>query len=515
MVVRSSHNDVRYHPVPLTDDATPNGHSHSNGTTGPSSHHLSTTPVRRPLLPWSHRTLLTLSLLGVCAAVWLYLNFPSLSLLLSPHPSPPRPPGLPVLARTVALILCEGQADLNLYSALYPSITADAVFYCWKDSDCGYPTPRTPAPSPLPPAFIDPTPLLVSPWTSSPNGSALGYDGHLTTIHRRTSTLVTSSTLLHPSSPPSPSPAPPTPPPTSFYPVHPSVWVLNEASLGVRLTWTGSRNRLLEHVRAVEERQGWRWAYLTFMDGDVHLACEKLQAKWLPLTEAAVEAARVGESYHYQMLRLLDTAQQLPLSVTTGQAGEGVCRVAYDAFLLTAAPARGTVVGVLSTPQPGVDAQVGYDMDAMLNSFQSAALPLLLPYCARFDDVGWWMAQILLNARALCVFGHTLVVNDVHTQEELQVHRPYPRIELDGLYTLLDEVKEGMRLYPRKYAAMEKELQHKSAIFPALLRTYSGWWPDLVEPDCLTRINDTQACAWLPLPTQPLATPSTTSTSIE
>ena len=511
MMTRASHSDVRYHPVPSTDQPGLNGSSHINDSNRSPTLPSTASPLRRaPPIAWFRRSLLTLVTLSACAAVWLLLNFRSLSLLLSPAPfPPPLPHGLPVLARTIALILCEGQPDIHAYTALFPSITADAVFYCWKEDHCGYPTPVTTLPpSHLPPAFIDPTLLLVSPWTSSPNGSVLGFDGRLATIHRRTSTLVTSSTLN-----PSPSTSPSSPSLSAFYPVHPSVWVLNEASLGQRLTWTGSRNRLLQHVRELEERQGWRWAYLTFMDGDVHLACERLLDKWIPSSQSRMDEARVDASYHYQMLRLLDTAKQLSLASTTGDAGEGVCRMAYDAFLLTAAPARGTVVGVLSRPQPGVDAQVGYDMDAMLNSFQSAALAVLLPYCERYDEVGWWMSQILLNARGLCVFGHTLVVNDVHTREELQVHRAYPKAELESLYGLLDEVKGGLRLYPQRYAAMEKDMQHKSAVFPALLRTYSGWWPDLLEPECHSQaIHNTTQCTWMPTPTALATHTATTST---
>ena len=491
------HHDARYHLVSRDETtATVNG-------SDPTDSHLRDPPSptavskKTAYAHWSQRPWFRLSLLLSCASIALWASpYPLHSLLppLSPVPPPPAPvlpSGLPILARTISLILCEGQDDIDRYVPVLPSISADVVFYCWKDADCGYPT-RSSTPHPdLSPVFIDPVPLLVSAWTSNPNGSVATHDGRLGNVHRHSSLLVTSPALLTSDSI-DPTLA------ASLYPLHPSVWVLNEKSLGVKLTWTGSRNRLLAHVRALEAGQGWRWAFLTFNDGDVHMQCDPLRAL-LPVTPARIDEARVSGAFHYQWLQLLHTAQRLPLSVPHTDAGELACTVAYHAFLLTAAPARGTIVGVLSTRVAGVDAQVGYDMDAMLNSLQSAALPYLLPYCERFDSTGWWLSQILLNARAMCVFGHTLVMNDVQTREELQVHRDYPRIELDAMYTLFDQVKGEMGVYPAKYAVLEKGMQKKSAVFPALLKLYSGWWPDLLEAECRdTRINDTLSCHWRP-----------------
>jgi hypothetical protein len=492
MVMRLSH-DTRYHLVPQTEikaeeEEVESSDPYEREPVNPPS------PRKPSATQWKPRPLLRLFLLlGLCAVVGLWASPVSWSSLVSHLSSPvvPRPSGLPVLARTISLILCEGQADVDHYLTVVPSITADAIFYCWKDADCGYPT-RSSIPHPeLTPAFVDPAELRVSAWTSHPNGSVLTRDGRVGLIHRHSSVLITSADLLSRDPLTDPSLL------SSLYPVHPSVWVLNEKRLGLKLSWTGSRNHLLSHVQRLEERQGWRWAYLTFMDGDIHLQCDSIKAL-LPVTQSQIDDALHRGSYHFQFLSFLQAAHEVPLSVRPTDKGELTCTVAYDAFLLTAAPARGTVVGHLSTRVPGVDAQVGYDMDAMLNSLQSSALAFVLPYCERFDSTGWWLSQIHLNARCLCVFGHTLVMNDVQTLEDLQVHRDYPRIDLDAMYVLFDQHKGDLHVYPQKYAELEKSLQKKSAIFPSLLNLYSGWWPDLVEPDCRTHINDTQTCKWLP-----------------
>jgi len=41
---------------------------------------------------------------------------------------------IPTIARTLYLFLCENQAEIDMYKNAFPSVTADIMFFCWKQN---------------------------------------------------------------------------------------------------------------------------------------------------------------------------------------------------------------------------------------------------------------------------------------------------------------------------------------------------------------------------------------------
>ena len=136
---------------------------------------------------------------------------------------------VPTLARTLYLFICENQAEVDAYAPMFPSVSADAIFYCWQEN-CNASRFRS---------SID---LYINTWSSET---------------KRNEKLVSLESI------------------SSFYSIKSRVFIINEKQLNIteKLTWTTARNTLYEFSLNEEGKQGWSWSFYIFADGDVHTAC--------------------------------------------------------------------------------------------------------------------------------------------------------------------------------------------------------------------------------------------------
>ena len=369
-------------------------------------------------------TILILSILFICS------NFTSTSFNPMSRDSKSssfkssRKSSLPILARTLYLFLCENQAEIDTYSQIFPSISSDVAFYCWREN-CN--SSR----------FRSSLHLHINTWSNET---------------KRNARLVS----LHPIS--------------SFHSIKSRIFIINEKELNVtgKLTWTTARNKLYELALNEGRKQGWTWAYYIFADGDVHTAC--------PLAEQLLSNKTVldyGRNEEY----LFASHFRSFMNLTKVSVEEEKCFLLFDAFLLSIRPAIATVTGA-SGPMayPGLLTQVVYHIDAMFNAIQHDALPFLLPYCPRYDRRNWWTSQAIFVYRSLCLYGHAISFDGVHIVR--QHHRAYPRVgnawSIDG----------DMNLVPNYLLRLRDYMKQSSFVSPLVLHHYSGWNLQLTSETC-------------------------------
>ena len=333
---------------------------------------------------------------------------------------------LPTVARVLYLFLCENQAEIDAYRHTFPSITADVMFFCWKENCVNT-------------SFSPPGMIYSRRWTGR-------TPTHQPFVRLR--------------------------PAFDYLMIQSRVFIVNEHQLQLphKTTWTTARNILLDKAMAEEQRQGWRWAYFTFGDGDIKAACPQAQELLRKNRTSGDEVLIVP---HFRFL--LATQQSRFLNVTYDP-----CFIFFDAFLLSASPAIG-VIASMGVPIlfDGLLSQVVYHVDAMLNAVHRDAVPLLLPYCPRYDNRTWWTSQAILVYRSLCVFGHVVQLNVVHAVQ--QKHRTYPR---EGDPWAIDQ---DMNLVPLSLIPLQTYMKQARAVSALCLQHYSGWSLGLTSDECRSR----------------------------
>lgn len=331
----------------------------------------------------------------------------------------------PTIARILYLFLCENQAEVDAYAESFPSVSADAIFYCWNEN-CRHSAKFRPTKH-----------LYVNIWSSET---------------RRNATLVSFQSI------------------STFYSIQSRVFILNEKQFNVteKLTWTTSRNYLYQFALNEERKQGWTWSYYIFSDGDVHTVCPL--AEQLLTNKTLIDYGGVEEyvfAPHFYTL----------MSLTNITVEEEKCFLLFDAFLLSASPAIAIIRGAGGVLiYPGVLTQVVYHVDAMFNAIQHDALPFVLPYCSRYDKRSWWTSQAIFVYRSLCLYGHSLFFDGLHIAK--QNHRSYPR---QGDPWAMDN---DMNLVPNHLLRLRDHMKQGTFVSPLVLDHYSGWNLQLTSEVC-------------------------------
>ena len=367
-----------------------------------------------------------------------------------------------VLARLLYMFLCEGPAEAELYRASFPSLTADLALYCWKEpctapaSSASYAVSRWQAHSPLQPSRY--------PFTNQ-SVSRIGSAEQLPASDQRRV-------------------------------VQGRVFVVNQADTELAVvgtTWTTGRNYMLQWALEQQAEQGWQWAYLTFGDGDVHVKCPHFSDR------------QQRPSAFDSLVRQLAAEDGGAGAAST--AGDRLCWLGYDATLLVLSPAVGYInlgrwSGELAAD---VELQIGFSYDGLLNSFQYAAVSVLLPYCAALDWHSWYNSQLALVHRSVCVYGHTLQLNYVKVDDDVQTHRDYPRgPSVQELYMHMEQYTERWNSVPQSLQPLYRgwlrppvqpngaNWQLKVQLVPVYPPTsYGGWTDDLLDDGCRTPMNVT------------------------
>ena len=331
---------------------------------------------------------------------------------------------VPTLARTLYLFLCENQAEVDAYSSSFPSVSSDAIFYCWHEN-CHSTKVRLS------------THLYVNIWSSQT---------------QRNATLVSFRPIA------------------SFYSLQSRVFIINEKQLNVthKMTWTTARNRMYEFALNEERQQGWAWAFYIFSDGDVHTICPL--AEQLLTNKTLIDYGGFEEylfaPHFYDFIKLSN--------ITTD---EEKCFRLFDAFLLSISPAIATVRGAGGPiAYPGSLTQIVYHIDAMFNAIQHDALPFVLPYCPRYDARTWWTSQAIFVYRSICLYGHSLFFDGLHITG--QTHRAYPR---QGDPWVMDD---DMNLVPVHLRHLQGYMKQSSFVSALVLDHYSGWNIELTSEVC-------------------------------
>jgi hypothetical protein len=327
---------------------------------------------------------------------------------------------IPTIARVLYLFLCENQFEVEEYSGVLPSITADVMFFCWKES-CDYTE------------FKQFDTFYVSPWSRS-------LSKHQPFVRFE--------------------------PEVTYTKVRSRVFIINEKGLQLtsNTTWTTARNLLLKSALIEERRQGWRWAYFNFGDGDIQIDCSLAETL---LETGKIDRDKVVFAQHYRFLaNNLDPDER--------------CFVFIDTFLLIVSPAIGVLGGVI-IPNIYDDllAQIVYHIDGMFNAFHRDVIPFVLPYCSRYDERSWLTSQKILVYRSLCFYGHVIQFNVVRTINK--EHRAYPR---NGDPWLIDG---DMNLVPSSLIPLQTYMNQSRVISPLVLQHYDGWSLEMINDDCRQR----------------------------
>jgi len=306
---------------------------------------------------------------------------------------------------------------MNAYSNAFPSITADVMFFCWKEN-CFHKN------------FTKVNTFYVAQWSGS-------VSKHQPLIRFE--------------------------PKDNYIKIQPRIFIINEQQLNLtnKTTWTTARNLLFQRALIEEYRQGWRWAYFNFGDGDIQIDC--------PITEKLLKTNKTSGdeiifAEHFRMF--------INNSINNDQ-----CFLLVDAFLLSVSPAIGVIGGMpIPSIYDGLLAQIVYHIDAMFNAFHRDAIPFVLPYCPRYDQRTWWTSQAILIYRSLCLFGHVIQFNDVHVNR--QKHRKYPRT---GDPWAIDE---DMNLVPSSLIPLQSYMKQSRLVGPLVLRHYGGWSLEMASDEC-------------------------------
>jgi len=226
---------------------------------------------------------------------------------------------------------------------------------------------------------------------------------------------------------------------------------------------------IYEQALIEERKQGWRWAYFNFGDGDIQFDCplaNKLLNSKSVIGDGTVIANLFRSFIHMQ--KILDNNNNVRVHQ---------CFILMDTFLLTISPAIGSIGG-MSIPIifNGLLFQIVSRIDAMFNAFHRDALAFVLPYCSRYDNRTWWTSQAILVYRSLCLYGHSIQFNAININR--QKHRQYPR---QGDPWLIDE---DLNLLPTSYIDLKSYIKKSRIASPLVVRHYSGWSIDLTSEEC-------------------------------
>jgi hypothetical protein len=335
-----------------------------------------------------------------------------------------KPSSSPTLARTLYLFLCENQAEVDLYSQIFPTVTADAAFYCWREN-CNSSN------------FRSSIHLYINTWSRET---------------KRNEKLISFQPI------------------SSFYPIKSQIFIINEKELNIKqkLTWTTARNKLYELALNEERKQNWRWAYYIFADGDVHTAC--------PLAEQLLTNKTIVDYGKYEEYLFASHFYSF-VNLTNSFIGEEKCFLLFDAFLFSIAPAIASITGT-SGPMayPGLLTQIVYHIDAMFNAIHRDALPFLLPYCPRYDQRNWWTSQAIFVYRSLCLYGHIISFDGIHIIR--QNHRSYPRFGDPW------SIDNDMNLVPDYLIRLKNYMKQSRFVSPLVLHHYPGWNLQLTSETC-------------------------------
>jgi hypothetical protein len=331
---------------------------------------------------------------------------------------------IPTLARILYLFICENQAEVDSYAQIFPSITSDAIFYCWREN-CNSSRFRT---------SID---LYIKTWSSET---------------KRNEKLISLHSI------------------SFFTRIQSRILIINEKELNLKekLTWTTARNKLYDLALNEERKQAWRWSYYVFADGDIHTACplaEQLLTN-KPLVDYGKNEEYLFASHFRSFMNLTKISNE-----------EEKCFLLLDAFLFSISPAIATITGA-SGPiaYPGLLTQIVYHIDAMFNAIHRDALQFLLPYCPRYDGRSWWTSQAIFIYRSLCLYGHTISFDGIHIVQ--QNHRLYPR---NGNPWAIDD---DMNLVPSYLLRLRDYMQQSRFVSPLVLHNYNGWNLQLTSETC-------------------------------
>lgn len=330
----------------------------------------------------------------------------------------------PTLARILYLFLCENQIEVDAYSKIFPSITSDAIFYCWRQN-CNSSN------------FRLSQEYYINTWSNE---------------RKRNEKLISFEYI------------------SSFYLIKPRIFIINEKQLKTKekITWTTARNILYEYALNEERKQGWRWSYFNFVDGDVHIVC--------PLAEQLLTNKTLVD-YGYSEEYLISSHFYSFINLTKISNEEEKCFLLFDAFLFSISPAIGTVTGT-SGPlaYPGLLTQIVYHIDAMFNAIHRDALIFLLPYCPRYDGRSWWTSQAIFVYRSICLYGHVISFDGVHISQ--QNHRLYPRIGDPW------KIDDDMNLVPKHLLYLRDYMKQSRFVSVLVLHNYPGWNIELTSETC-------------------------------
>ena len=467
---------------------------------------------------------------------------------------------LPVLARVAWLVLCSDQAQVDWYVATISHLYADTLFTCYKANCSVEAAVANAAAAGNSYGQRMGSKLFVSAWTSEDGASVPTRDGRQMAFDRRTNLLVVPADAE-----PTPTPAtatlnntaaqsnttdsnttesesgvlstvpsqseaafadmprvhPTFPLPSEgrhyFWPVNTSIEVHNEHEKGGRkVSWTEKRNWLYSLVKERERRQGWRYAYYAFSDGDIRFYCDFFQS----LREGR-EPAQTAANYTDPFVPLflqLSTAL-LPAyhrSSYTELMPVSVCYTAFASFLLTAAPAVGAPKNpwAESKPMAPWTADAHWMHDAQFNAYHTDVAPLLLPFCERFDEATWWAAQAMMDYRVLGVFNHmvafALVVNSQAAGVAEHVdygHKDAPpdpfamvttAMDADELHVVPDSLRPLFdSLLPGGSPPGGAFMKAPDPTVPRLpLHSYGGWNKHMLAPAVKSSITDVKTCRY-------------------
>ncbi|CAF1346832.1 unnamed protein product [Rotaria magnacalcarata] len=330
---------------------------------------------------------------------------------------------IPTIARVIYLLLCENQVEINAYIDVLPSITADVIFFCWKENCFNT-------------NFSMPSSIYTASWSR-----AASKDQPLVRTNSASNYIL----------------------------AHPRVFIINERQLNLsrKTTWTTARNLLYESALIEERRQGWRWAYFNFGDGDIDMVCPRYQ-KFLNASHTNGDELIVA--HHFRSLLNIQQASNNRTNIDP-------CFIFFDTFLLSASPAIGVIAGMgVPILFDGLLTQVVYHVDAMFNAFHRDALDFVLPYCPRYDASSWWKSQAILIYRSLCLYGHAIQFNAI--QISAQKHRAYQR-DNDPW-----KIDQDMNLVPLSFTSLKTYMKIERIVSALVLRHYSGWSLKLVSDEC-------------------------------
>jgi len=340
----------------------------------------------------------------------------------------------PKLSRTLYLFLCENQHEMNIYSKIFPTVSSDAIFYCWREN-CNSSLFHS--------SFV----LHVQIWSN----------------HRkqRTEQLISLEKQ------------------SSSYEIKSRIFIINEKELNRtgKGTWTTSRNDLYQYAINQEIKQKWRWSYYIFADGDVHLKC--------PLSQQLLTSPTIVDHDHNEaflfashFISFVQLNTRIKNDSNFNENNEQNCYLLFDSFLLSISPAIATVTGSSgSAPYNGLLTRVTYHIDAMFNAIHHDALQFVLPYCPKYDHRTWWTSQAIFVYRSICLYGHSISFDGC--QIARQTHRPYPR---NGDPWSI--IETNLNFVPKYLVRLQRFMGRSSSVSSLVLHNYAGWNIDLTSRIC-------------------------------